>query len=78
MCIKIPPIIHISKGDKLILPFWKKCELKYLVPSQNQGHNIMTTTRPFNYLQMIVFESMRLANKNDVVECVWLSQPKNI
>ncbi len=38
----------------------------------------MTTTHPFNYLQMIVFKSSRLANQDDVVEYVWLSKPKNI
>jgi hypothetical protein len=40
------------------------------VPSKNQGHNIMTTTHPFNCLQMIAFESTRLANQDDVVEYV--------
>jgi hypothetical protein len=46
------------------------------VPLKNQGHDIMTTTHPFNYLQMIVFKSTRLANQDDVVEYVWLSKPK--
>ncbi len=38
----------------------------------------MTTTHPFNYLQMITFKSMRLANQDDVVEYVVIKTKKNL